>query len=265
MKTLDKRTAPTLRAIAIVLLTVGGAALLAAAEASSQAASSSSAFEVATIGANTSGSRARSLGYPPNRFVATNMPLKWFIGNAYGDALPFRQDMIFGGPSWIDSEGYDVEAKASSIGTSPDDQIGLARCRDPQVDVAETSRGPVRARVAHGDARARAIRPRDGQGGPKARASTRVVRWKGLRDEAGGDFVTMADIGKTLGQFLDSPVLDKTGLSGRFTFELTFTPPSTVTPAPGVPPPDPDVASIFTAVQEHLGSSSSPSGVSSKC
>ena len=74
--------------------------------------------------------------------------------------------------------------------------------------------------------------------------------------EAGGYFVTMADIGKTLGQFLDRPVLDKTGLSGRFTFKLKFTPPSAVTPAPGVPrdpPPDPDVASIFTAVQEQLG------------
>jgi hypothetical protein len=56
-----------MRKAAIILLTAAGVALLAA----------DLSFEVATVRLNTSGSHARSLGYPPNRFVATNMPLRF--------------------------------------------------------------------------------------------------------------------------------------------------------------------------------------------
>jgi uncharacterized protein (TIGR03435 family) len=51
-------------------------------------------------------------------------------------------------------------------------------------------------------------------------------------------------------------VLDKTGLSGVFDFDLTWTPdrPFQAPPdAPPLPPIDPNGPSIFTAVQEQLG------------
>lgn len=50
-------------------------------------------------------------------------------------------------------------------------------------------------------------------------------------------------------------VIDKTGLSGRFAFNLTWTPEQmpTASPPPGVPPIDPDGPSFFTALQEQLG------------
>ena len=54
-------------------------------------------------------------------------------------------------------------------------------------------------------------------------------------------------------------VTDKTGLSGNYEFELTFTPdqqqpgPPPPAGAPALPPVDPNGPSIFTAVQEQLG------------
>lgn len=78
----------------------------------------------------------------------------------------------------------------------------------------------------------------------------------------------MAEIAKTVGQFLERPVLDKTGLSGRFTFELHFTPLPRVMPAPDAPPDppaDPNTVSIFTAVQEQLGLKLEPSAARSRC
>jgi uncharacterized protein (TIGR03435 family) len=50
-------------------------------------------------------------------------------------------------------------------------------------------------------------------------------------------------------------VIDKTGLTGRFEFNLTWTPEQmpTAAPPPGVPPIDPNGPSFFTALQEQLG------------
>jgi len=62
---------------------------------------------------------------------------------------------------------------------------------------------------------------------------------------------------------LGRTVIDKTGLTGKYDFELKWTPdPGQPTaqpfgpPPPGVelpPPPDPNGPSIFTALQEQLG------------
>jgi uncharacterized protein (TIGR03435 family) len=59
-----------------------------------------------------------------------------------------------------------------------------------------------------------------------------------------------------LGNMAGRNVVDRTGLSGFWDFELTFAPEAgRGQPPPGanVPPPDPDAPSIFTALQEQLG------------
>jgi uncharacterized protein (TIGR03435 family) len=50
---------------------------------------------------------------------------------------------------------------------------------------------------------------------------------------------------------IDRAVLDRTNLTGRYDFELKWTPPGRA----GGPPPgdDPDRPSLFTALQEQLG------------
>ena len=251
-----------MRALAL-LLVVAAAVLLAA----------DPAFEVASVKRNTSGSRARSLGYPPDRFEATNMPLRFLIGNAYGDTFPVRQDMILGGPSWIDSEGYDVDAKASTSPTNSASLDVMARKLMLRTLLADRFALKLHRETRELPLYALIVATPDRKMGPRLKPSTGEDCANDTRGDAtsspppcgpggprplgetGGYFVTMAEIGKALGQFVERPVIDKTGLTGRFTFELHFTPPPPARPNPNAPPdpPDPDRASIFTAVQEQLG------------
>ena len=69
---------------------------------------------------------------------------------------------------------------------------------------------------------------------------------------------TMADFAGTMqGAVLDRPVVDRTGLSGRFDFTLQWTPDESQFAGMGVrvPPPSPDaqLPTLFTAMQEQLG------------
>jgi len=71
---------------------------------------------------------------------------------------------------------------------------------------------------------------------------------------------TMAQFANTLGMFVGRVVVDKTGLSGNYEFNLTWTPDNLPQRPPGAPEPlingapiDPNGPSIFTAVQEQLG------------
>ena len=71
----------------------------------------------------------------------------------------------------------------------------------------------------------------------------------------------LAQLATVLGQQLGRPVVDNTGLTGGFDFELAFMPeggrggPAGPLPpgAPPLPPIDPDAPSLFTALQEQLG------------
>ena len=50
-------------------------------------------------------------------------------------------------------------------------------------------------------------------------------------------------------------VVDRTGLSGGWDFEINYAPEQPVNPPPGVefPAADPNAPSLFTAIQEQLG------------
>ena len=77
---------------------------------------------------------------------------------------------------------------------------------------------------------------------------------------AGG--MPMVELARSLSQFVNRIVVDKTGLNGKFDFQLTYTPegrgfPGLPAGAPPIgveaPPADPNGASLFTALQEQLG------------
>src|ERR1700678_1187084 len=64
-------------------------------------------FEVASVKRNLSGSRPWLAPPVGGRFTATNIPLRMLIG------VGWRQQKSSGGPSWVDTDGYDVSAIAS--------------------------------------------------------------------------------------------------------------------------------------------------------
>jgi len=87
-------------------------ALLSTAVAAAPAAAQTDtrpAFAVATIKKNTSGDDARRMRLQPGgRIVVTNQPLRQLITFAYG----LQPQQLAGGPSWLDSDRFDITAQA---------------------------------------------------------------------------------------------------------------------------------------------------------
>ena len=96
-----------------VVATVAGAAALAA-----QTPQDAPAFEVASIKPNNSGDGRVMMQNQPGRFIATNVTLRVLIRQAY----QLQDFQISGGPGWLDSDHFDINAKV------PD---GVRRHRPP--------------------------------------------------------------------------------------------------------------------------------------
>jgi uncharacterized protein (TIGR03435 family) len=235
-------------------------------------------FEVASVKKNTSGdSRANMRTQPGGRLVVTNARLKGLIAEAFGMAIPpsLIDSRILGGPDWIGSERYDINAKASTeFKPSPDGPPrelllmirSLLEERFKLKAHRETRELPIYELVV-----ARA----DGRLGPEMRkpaadcdaaiaAGIPPPRQPGEPPPCGlmggpartiGGGATMTQLAANLSVRLERMVFDKTGLAGRFAFNLAWTPDRlpTEAPPPGVPPIDPDGPSLFTALPEQLG------------
>ena len=70
---------------------------------------------------------------------------------------------------------------------------------------------------------------------------------------AGG--IPLSQLATLLSSMVQRVVIDKTGLTGNFDFDLRWTPDRTPQGASGIPataPIDPNAPSIFTALQEQL-------------
>ena len=77
-------------------------------------------FEVASVKPSDPDSSRTSFdpGAKVGRFVATGASLKLLIGYAWDKQLT----QISGGPKWLDSDRFDIEAKQGNIGTRPTDE-----------------------------------------------------------------------------------------------------------------------------------------------
>jgi uncharacterized protein (TIGR03435 family) len=146
-----------------------------------------------------------------------------------------RDFQIIGGPAWVNSEGFDIEAKGDH--SASDAQLGqmvqsLLADRFKLALHRETRQLPVYALVV-------------AKNGPKIRESTAArPGMAGGPGQLDAQKISLQVFTQTLGRQLDHPVLDQTGLTGRYDFKLNWSPDES--DATGGP-------SIFTAVQEQLG------------
>ena len=225
-------------------------------------------FEVASIKPNKTGGSSGGLSRPPGGlFSATNTTLSRLIAFAY-QVEDFQMD---GGPGWIRSDRFDIIAKAerdSPVGPifgPPDQRTLMVRAlladRFKLVVRTETREMPIYALVlARSDGRlGPQFRPTQcGDAPPTAPAAG--ARPPCLNRGSQGSFVwhkfPMSQLTVFLTRQVQRAVLDRTGLTGTFDVNLTWTPdqiPQNVE-ALGVPPIDPNNSpSIFTALQEQLG------------
>ncbi|HEY1305966.1 MAG TPA: TIGR03435 family protein [Vicinamibacterales bacterium] len=79
-------------------------------------------FEVASVKSSKSAPMNMMTRILPGRLEATNMPLRMLITQAYR-VLAYQ---LQGGPSWLDSDRFDIAAKAPD-GSTPDQTILMLR------------------------------------------------------------------------------------------------------------------------------------------
>jgi uncharacterized protein (TIGR03435 family) len=232
-------------------------------------------FEVASIKRNTSPEgNARVSDAPGGRFTGARIPLRRVIQFAYRG----NEDFI-GGPEWIDSDRWDIEAKAAD-GTVPP-RTGLPDMTTPdaialmvqslledrfQLKVhTETRNLPLfELTVAKGGPRMKLSDDQtppaalQGAGGSRGAGLTRGAMRLG-RNEFEGQAQTMNIFAKALGAlYAGRPVVDKTGLKDLYDIKLQWTPdPAPTSPAApgstGNPSIVPSGPSLFTAIEEQLG------------
>jgi uncharacterized protein (TIGR03435 family) len=208
-------------------------------------------FEVASVKPNKSGSGSVGMKNPPDGFIATNVSLSTLVMSAY-QLADFR---ILQGPPWMDSDSFDVTAKAAGQITSAQRQQmirSLLADRFKFAAHAEMRELPVYSLV---------LAQADGRLGPGLRRTNIDCATVGASQPSGGAprvapcsaiggpgrlHATAVRINQLIGNIssdLQRLVIDKTGLVGSFDIDLDWARNEADTTKP----------SIFTAVQEQLG------------
>jgi uncharacterized protein (TIGR03435 family) len=237
-------------------------------------------FEVASVRQNLSDDRRSFGAQPGGRLVVRNFAVRDLIAAAYdmADIQPLIPDRILGGPEWIEAERYDIEAKASTEfqftpGAPPRDAILMLRSlledRFKLAAHRETRAMPIfELVVAKPGQLGPGLRKTDldcdalfASGRPPVPAAPRQpgepppCRLIGgpARTIAAG--VTMQQLAANLSNHLGRFVVDRTGLTDRYDFNLAWTPDRLPPgpPPPGIPPIDPNGPPLVTALQEQLG------------
>ena len=224
-------------------------------------------FAVASIKVNASGDG--NFGFTPRPggvLVATNVTARHLVTYAYS----MQNSRVEGGPDWLDTVRFDITAKAPEAAT-PDQMLLMLRTlladRFTLVMHLEARETPVFALV-----RARA----DGRLGPQLRVSStadcdaaRAEQARGAalassdgRPICGGraragvitaGAVSMEELARNMSRLVGRLIVDRTGLQGRFDFDLTFTPEAELTAAPGASASPGALPSLFVALEEQLG------------
>jgi uncharacterized protein (TIGR03435 family) len=197
------------------------------------------AFEIASVKPSGPDDRLMYRLQPGGRYLATGLTLKMLIANAY--SVP--EFVISGGPGWRDSDKYNIEAKVGSpLPPWPDsnkelalmlqslleDRFKLAAHRETREETVyelDVARGGVKLKVANAD------------------------EHSGFEMERGrihSMAVPLEYLAGNLASVLGRPVIDKTGLGGKYTYTLTYTPDD-------ASPADITGPSLFRALQEQLG------------
>jgi uncharacterized protein (TIGR03435 family) len=215
---------------------------------SGQAPPPSPAFEAASV----KPSKPGDLGGSTFQFT-TGGGLKIINGTLRGiieSAYSMRDFQILDGPGWLNSERYDILAKAANGGSIAETRLRLQALLGERFQLRvhrETRNLPEYALVV-------------GRNGFKlVRNEGSLVPAAGIRSGCGqmtGTMTTIANLAVYLERQLTRPVLDETGLSGRYDFQLNWAPDADSCRSPndtGDHGTAADGPSLFTALQEKLG------------
>jgi uncharacterized protein (TIGR03435 family) len=245
-------------------------------------------FEVVSVKRNTNANAPVSISTPPGRYTATNVPLRLLINSAYRLA----PDQYVGLPDWSESDRFDVAAKAPD-GARPDQLqpmlqsllferfklVAHMETRDapiyalvmaradrrlgPQIAKSTMDCGPI---LAARQAEARGRGPAPVRVPALGQNERPVCGIRATRHQTPGGATlngyiagntTIARLAEQFRGELRRLVVDRSGLTGEFDFDLQYAPARDLPTAPtagatAVAAAD-EGPSIFTALQEQLG------------
>jgi bla regulator protein BlaR1 len=215
-------------------------------------------FDVVTIKPGTPGARAESR---PRDGVLRyrNMTLKILIGIAYR----LNDFQIEGGPAWLATERFDIDAEAELVVHRPSFQRMLQALVEENFKVAfhrETRQLPIfdLVRVGKGPGLSQADNlncPDLAEPPPPQSLDRPLVAPCGGSSMRPGQLAAqkagMSLIADNLSRAVRRHVVDRTGMVGRYDARLTWTPDEA--PIRHMPYVDPNGPSIYTAVEKQLG------------
>jgi uncharacterized protein (TIGR03435 family) len=185
-----------------------------------------------------------------HQFVARNYTLKYMVAAAYS----VTPRTISGGPSWIDSDAYDIlAATPGEVRPSADDQMLMLQS-------LLTDRFQLRFHTEEKDLSYYALTV--ARSGAKLKESVAAPdeRTVLINQVYPGDYIHLPAHNATMAQFaamlqravLDRPVLDRTGLTGKYDFDLEWTPDDSQFDGhmPPIKPDNSGKPDIFAALQQ---------------
>jgi uncharacterized protein (TIGR03435 family) len=209
------------------------------------------AFEVVSIKPTPPGVNGGMLRpLPGGGLTGTNVTMRLLVKVAYH----LQDSQMSGGPPWMNSAPYDIEAKGGGGG-------GMELMRS-KIQALLADRFQLKVHHETRELPVFALEP--AKGGLKIQPAQRE------RAEGDGGYVfgpgravsrlaPLSEFASLLSAVVDRPVIDRTGAPGNFDFTLQWTPENYKQPADAgsrpanEPLPDPNGPSLFTALQEQLG------------
>ena len=207
-------------------------------------------FEVATIKVSDPNAPGKGFGGPPGRFNTRNTTLADLIMFAYG----VHTKQIAGGPDWLGTQKFDIEAKPDTPGAASEKQNQV------MMQKLLASRFGLSFHREKRDLAAFVL--------SVAKSGSKLEKSEESPDTSSSFFfrglgnlvfrnITMPGFASWMQTVLDRPVVDHTQLSGRFQGILKWNPDETQFAIFG-PPPHPSTApdappDLYHAIQEQIG------------
>ena len=209
-------------------------------------------FEVVSVKPSSPIARGMSVQTSQGRFVARGATLGFLIQYAYR----LKPAQISGGPDWLNTDRFDIEARADREANKDNDDALILMLRSALEDRFklkshhETKEQPIFLLTV-------------AKSGSKLKPSTNLPQTQTLSGRGAASVAsnlhtmssrgaTLANLAAQLSQILGRIVIDQTGLTGTFDIQLAWSDQAGATP-PGAGDPALDGPSLFSALQEQLG------------
>jgi uncharacterized protein (TIGR03435 family) len=231
-------------------------------------------FEAASVKVNRTGDRARVMPMPSGQYIATAVTLRDLVLGTY----LLHASQLVGGPAWFATARFDINARterplaggpaafrplvegllAERFGFRAHhdvremDAYVLERARPDGTPGSQLQPSQADCNVLDPSPQPRRPSVRDGWP-PCGLASTRDISSETgriTRIDVKRSATTLAEFATTLYGAMGKPVVDQTGLGGRFDLEYSYAPPPT---AVAVGEPRPEGPTLLIALEEQLG------------